>query len=186
MEFVFLRIMKGQLSYRGNGLSLYIKEPCRDKLYDSIEIYETAYEKAYFSGAMTKQELDEFLFENELYTPFDDRQLEKLKKDQEELKLQAYKSYLNKRELHFIKNNLRDNEKEQLKISLKKSKFHHLTCEGIADLSRWGWIIENSTFYLDGRPYDWRFLDVHTILSHYENSAICLKDFRSIARSKIF
>lgn len=183
MEFKFLRVMKGQLSYKGNGLSLYIEEPTRDKMYDSIEIYEETYQRAYLNGAMIKEELDEFLFENDIYTPFDDARIQKLKKEHEELKLQAYKSFLNKRDLKSVKINLRNNEKEQSRINFKKNKFHHLTCEGVADLARWGWIIENSTFYSNGTPYDWKLFDVATILNHYENSSISSAEFRGIARS---
>lgn len=183
MEFLFLRIMKGQLSYRGNGLSLYIEEPTRDIMYHSVEKYEEAYQAAYFKGAMIKEELDAFLFEKDIYTPFDDARLEQLKKDHEELKLQAYQNVLNKRALNGTKMALRTNEKEQSKINFKKSRFHHLTCEGIADLARWGWIIENSTFFSDGTPYDWNLLSVATIFSHYENSSISSSDFRAIARS---
>lgn len=183
MEFLFLRIMKGRLLYRGNGLSLYIQEPTRDVMYESVPVYEDAYQKAYFQGVMIKEELDEFLFENELYTPFDDSRLERLKKSHEELKLQAYREVLNKRALSATKANLRANEKEQSKINFKKSRFHHLACEGVADLARWGWILEQSVFFSDGTPYDWGLLSVATIFSHYENSAISSTDFRTVARS---
>lgn len=183
MEFLLLRIMKGQLSYRGNGLSLYIREPSRDVMYESVHTYEETYQKAYFEGLMIKEELDTFLFDHDLYTPFDDARLEQLKKDHEELKLQAYHNAMNKRALNGTKMALRANEKEQSKINFKKSRFHHLTCEGVADLARWGWIIEHSTFFADDTPYDWDLLSVATIFSHYENSAISSSDFRVIARS---
>lgn len=183
MEFVFLRIMKGQLSFRGSGLSLYIEEPCRDKMYLSMEKYEETYEKAYMNGVMIKEELETFLFENDIYTPFDDAELAKLQKGHEELKVQAYQNAANKRTLGAIKTNLRNSEKEQSRINFKKTKFHHLTCEGVADLARWGWIIENSTFFKDGTPYDWEVLPVATLLSHYEISSISSADFRAVARS---
>lgn len=186
MEFLFLRVMKGQLSYRGSGLSLYIKEPTRDLLHESIEHHQDAYEKAYFQGVMIKEEMDEFLFENDLYTPFDDKKLEQLKKDHEELKLQAYNSAFNSRALHGIKMLLRANEKEQSAINFKKSRFYHLTCEGVADLARWGWLIERSTFFRSGEPYDWELFSVATILSHYENSSISTSDFRAMARSEMW
>lgn len=183
MEFLFLRIMKGQLSYRRNGLSLYIQEPTRDVLYRSIETYEETYQSAYLKGVMIKEELDTFLFDYELYTPFDNSRLEQLKKDHEELKLQAYHNAINKRALNGTKMALRANEKEQSKINFKKSRFYHLTCEGVADSARWNWIVEHSTFFEDGTPYDWNLLSIATMFSHYENSSISSSDFRAIARS---
>lgn len=183
IEFLLLRIMKGQLSFRRSGLSLYIEEPSQSKMYDSIEAYETAYQKAYFEGVMVKDEFDQFLFDHDLYTPFDDSELKKLKAANEDLKLQAFQNSSNKKNLSFIKMNLRQNERDQATISSKRTKFHHLTCEGVADLARWGWIVENSTFFSDGSPYDWSLFSVATILSYYENSAISSSEFRSVARS---
>ena len=183
MEFILLRIMKGRLSYRERGLSLYIEEPNQNLMYDSIEIYEDAFEKAYINGVMLKEEMDNFLFEQELYTPFDDIEIQKLKKEHEELKLLAFKNTLNKRELNRVKFLLRDNEKKQSKIIYKKMQFSHLTCDGVASYSRWNWIIERSVFYSDGSRYLWKDLSVSSLMSYYESSSISMEDFRSVARS---
>lgn len=183
MEFVLLRIMKGRLPYRERGLSLYIEEPNQNLMYDSIEVYEDAYDESYRTGAMIDEEMKEFLFEYEIYSPFDDMELEKLKKEHENLKLAAYKSAFNKKELKRIKFSLRANETRQSKIIHKKTQFNHLTCAGVASYCRWNWIIERSVFYKDGSPYDWKHISVSFLMSHYENSAISMSDFRLVARS---
>lgn len=175
--------MKGRLPFRERGLSLYIQEPTQELMYDSMEIYDDAYQKAYMDGVMIDDELNEFLFDHDIYTPFDDKEIEKLKKENENLKLNAYKSFLNKRELSGIKFALRANEQSQLKILNKKGQFSHLTCTGVATYCRWNWIIERSTFKKDGSRYAWKEVNVARLMSHYENSSISIKDFREVARS---
>lgn len=183
MEFVLLRIMKGRLPFRECGLSLYINEPTQDLMYDSIEIYEDAYDKAYKNGVMIKEEMEEFLFNQEIYTPFDDVELEKLKKEHENLKLSAYKNALNKRELNKIKFLLKVNEQKQSKIIYKKTQFDYLTCDGVASHCRWNWIIEKSTFDENGLPYNWNEVSISSIMSYYENASISIANFRCVARS---
>ena len=80
-EFSIYRIMKGHLSFRRDGLSLYIKEPDPNLLFDSIEVYDQFYDEAYGNGCYIKDEIEEVLYTKDLYSPFDDKDLEKYKKD---------------------------------------------------------------------------------------------------------
>lgn len=183
MEFTLLRILRGRLSYRRGDLSLYVVEPDQDLMHDSIEIYEDSYEKAYGDGVYLKLEIEEYMAMNDMWSPFDDQDIEKIKKESEELKLQAFKNFYKKRELNGIKYYLRQNENKLLKLISKKNQFEHLTCEGVATYARWNWIIEKSTYYKDGTPYDWKDFGISTLMSYYENSAISAADFRAVARS---
>ena len=183
MEFILLRILKGRLPFRRGDLSLYIEEPDQDLMYSSMEIYEKTYDEAYSNEVMIKEEMEEFLFTNEFWTPFDDAELEKIKKENEELKLQAFKNFFRKRELGGIKSLLRLNEKKYSKIANKKHQFDHLTCDGVASYARWNWIIEHSTYFSNGDNYNWKTYDVSSLLSYYESSSISTKNFRAVARS---
>lgn len=182
MEFIFLRILKGRLSFRRDDLSLYIKEPDQDMMYRSIEIYEESYDKAYSEGVMLKQEALEFLMEKDMWSPFDDMEMEKIVKENEDLKVQAFKNFFRKKELKSIKFLIKKNEEKFAKLSSRKSQFDHLTCEGVASYSRWNWIILNSTYRQCNTLYNWEDLPLSTIMSFYESSAITSNDFRSVAR----
>lgn len=182
MEFIFLRILKGRLSFRRDDLSLYIQEPNQDMMYKSIEIYEEAYDTAYSEGVMLKDEALEELIKKDMWSPFDDMELEKISKENEELKVQAYKNFFRKKELNSIKFLIDKNEKKFAKLASRKSQFDHLTCEGVASYSRWNWIILNSTYRQNGTLYDWSEIPLSTIMSFYESSAILSSEFRSVAR----
>jgi hypothetical protein len=182
-DFLLYRIMKGHLSFRRDGLSLYILEPDQDLMYQSSEVYQEIYDKAYISGVMIKEEAYELMMEKFFYSPFDDMELEKLKADQENLKVECFKNFMKPKNLTGLKYALFQNQNAISKIYKKKSQFDHLTCEGVATLAQWNWIIENSTYYKDSNKlYDWKRFSVNTIMSHYESSVIPSEDFRKIAR----
>ena len=74
------RILRGRLRFRRGDLVLFIKEPSQELLYDSFEIYDEAYEKAYFNGVYVNDEIIQILMEQRLWSPFDDREGDDLRK----------------------------------------------------------------------------------------------------------
>lgn len=182
MEFTLLRILKGRLVYRRGDLSLFIKEPSSDLLFDSMEAYENAYHEAYANDLYIKEEIQEILFERNLWTPYDEQDLNKLKKDEEELKFQCFKNYMRKRELAGLKFAIKENERRYYSLLQKKHQLDHLSCSSVAEKARWDWIIKNSTYFSNGTPYDWEKVKVSTIVRFYEESYIPQADFRAVAR----
>ena len=181
-EKTLYRIIKGRLSVKLGDLILYIYEPDSDLIEQSHIIYDEAYQKAYFSGSYVKQEILELLMEYNLWSPFDDRQADKLEEKIEELKVQAFKAFFDKKKLRGIKLNLRYLESEVLKYRSKKLCWNHLSCEGAADFARSVWIIENTTFN-KGEPYDWGRYSISTIMNRYSENRIAPATYRKIARS---
>lgn len=186
MDCLTYRIMKGRLSFCKDGLSLFIKEPTPDIMFESIDIYNEVYESAYGAGAYLKDEILEFLYEKDFYSPFDDMEKDKLKKYIEDLKLACFQNYQRERELFGIKQMIKTAEKNMAKIYRKKHQFDHITCEGTATLAQWNWIIENSTYFPNGEPYNWSKFSPSFLMSFYEESVIMSEEFRSIARSDIW
>ena len=178
--------MKGRLCYRRDGLSIFIEEPNPNLMYESMMVYEEAYEQAYYQGLYLKDEIPELLFDLELYSPFDDQDIKKLKREIEDLKVQAFENYNKPRELRSVKFSLRQSENRLNNIYRKKYQFDHLTCEGYATFCQWNWIIEKSTYYENGNPYDWSDLTISQVLSHYESSSISSEEYRMVARSDLW
>ena len=156
-------------------------------MYASSDIYQQIYDQAYGSGVLLKDEALDLIYEKELYSPFDDMQIDKMKKDIEDLKYECFKNFHKPKKLDSLKFILRTTEKELAKIYRKKSQFDHLTCEGVASVGQWQWIIEKSTFYKDtDLPYDWEKVGVPTLMTYYEDNVITAQDFRYIARSDVW
>jgi len=183
-EFKLLRIMKGRLNYRRGDLSLFILEPNQSIYFDSIEVYEEAYNNAYMKNVFLEDEVRDLLLECGLWTPFDDQIMEQLKKEIDDIKVQAFNCFFNKNQLSYAKMKLRAKELEYAKLSMQKHQYDKYTCENVANLARWNWIIENSTYYRDtNKLYDWKHVNVSNILAYYEDNSISPSEFREIARN---
>ena len=75
-EKTLCRILQGRLRCSLGDPALYIYEPTKEVLEESFDVYDQAYKDAYFKGVYLKDELVPILVENELWTPFADRDWE--------------------------------------------------------------------------------------------------------------
>ena len=85
-------ILQGRLRVLRSGLVVYIDEPSRELFHESFEIYDQAYEEAYLNGVYVEDEIKLILLEQDIWTPLNDRKLERLKKDIENEKVTIIKS----------------------------------------------------------------------------------------------
>lgn len=182
-EKILYRIIKGRLRIKLGDLILYVKEPTGDILEESYEIYDEAYNKAYFNNILLKKDLKEILFYRDLWSPDDDKRVKELDKQIENLKVEAYKSHFDSRKVQGIKGHIRFFEKERGEIKSKNKSLDHISCEGLADFARSAWIVESSTVYQDGGRYDWLHCNVSDVMSIMSQKSIHPLDFRMIARN---
>ena len=182
-EKTLYRILRGRLRYKLDDLVLYIYEPSADLLEESYEIYDEAYKKAYFNGSYVKEELLELLMKYELWSPFDDREADKIDKQVEELKVTAFRSFFKTKELRGIKATIRFLENKSAGYRSKRLSLDHLSCQGVAAFTRAMWIIDNTTRDLDGNKYNWRRGHLSETMSYYNSNQITSEVFRRIART---
>jgi hypothetical protein len=185
-EKVLNRIIQGRLRLRLGDLVLFIYEPTRDIIEESFDIYDEAYKKAYFSGAYIKDQVLEILLENGMWSPLDDKQAEDLEKQLEDLKVEAFASFVHKRKLFSIKKQIRKMERDILKLRHKQKQFDHMTCNGVANFARKCWLIERTTKTQTGQPYDFKEFSISTILDMVAKHEITPEVFRKVARSQPF
>ncbi len=183
-EKTLYRILQGRLRLTLGDLVLYVHEPTPELIEESFDIYDEAYKKAYFRGVYIKKELIEILVNNDLWSPFDDREAERIEKQIEELKIEAFKSFFNSKKLRGIKANIRNMEREVYKYKSKKIALDHTSCEGVASFSKSVWLVSQSTKLKDGSPYDWKDYPISTIMDHYSSERISPETFRAIARKE--
>ena len=120
-EKTLCRILQGRLRCSLGDPALYIYEPTKEILEESFEVYDQAYKEAYFKGVYLKSELLPILMENNLWTPYDDREAEKIEKQIEDHKLKAFEFFYKTKDLANIKMVLRFLEKDLLKCKTKKT-----------------------------------------------------------------
>ena len=119
---------------------------------------------------------------NDLWSPFDDREAEKIEKEMENLKVEAFMSFFDSKKLRGIKAAIRDRERSFIKYKSKKMSLDHVSCEGVASFSKNVWLISQCTKFKDGSDYDWEKYPISTIMEHYSSEQISAGTMRAIAR----
>jgi len=183
-EKTLCRILQGRLRCSLGDPALYIYEPTKEILEESFEIYDKSYNEAYFDGVYLKKELTPILVENELWSPYDDREAEKIEKQIEEYKIKAFEFFYKTRDLVTIKMVLRQLEKDLLKVKSKKHALDHISCEGVAAFARSIWIISKSVYNLDKTSYDWSRHSISSLMDYYNSNQLPSHHFRLVARSE--
>ncbi len=183
-EKALYRILQGRFRLTLGDLVLFIYEPDRELLEESYDIYDEAYKKAYFRGVYLKKELLEVLVDNDLWTPFDDREAEKIEKEIENLKVEAFRSFFDSKKLRGIKARIRANERGFFKYKSKKMSLDHVSCEGVASFSKNVWLISQCTKLKDGSDYNWDKHPISTIMEHYTSEQLGQETIRAVARQE--
>ena len=183
-EKTLCRILQGRLRCSLGDPALYIYEPTKEILEESFDVYDQAYKDAYFDGVYLKSELLPILVENELWSPLDDREAEKIEKQIEEYKIKAFEFYYKTRDLANIKMLLRILEKDLLKCKSKKHTLDHISCEGVASFARSIWIISKTVYNVDKTPYEWSRHSISSLMDYYNSNQISSTQFRSVARTE--
>ena len=185
IEKALYRIIQGRLRYKvRDGLVLYIHAPTPDIIYESHDVYDEAYEDAYWKGIYVKQEIIPILLENNYWSPLDDREAERLQKEIEDQKIEAFKSFMNKKKLSHLKRHIFSLEKQWKLAFVKKTSLDHITCEGVAALAKTHWIVSKTARFSDGRLYDWKEASIPVVTNYLAVNAIDPEMYRSIARSE--
>ena len=182
-EKILNRIIQGRLRIRLGDLVLFVYEPSPEILEESYDIYEDAYEKAYFSGSYVKQETLELLIDNDLWSPIDEKRIEELNEEIENTKVEAFQNFFDSKKLIQIKRQLLKKEAELLSLMQRKNQFDHLTCGGAASFARKIWTISKTTKTQDNEYYDFSGVSMYTLLEKYNQKSITPSDYRKIARS---
>ena len=182
VEKTLYRILEGRLRFKRGDLLLYIYEPSRDILMKSLDVYDEAYDKAYMEGVYVESEILNVLVEQGIWTPLDDREAKKIEKEIEDLKVQAFQSYLKVRQLSSIKRHIKERERHWVEVASRKTTLDHTTCEGIAAFARQNWLIYKTTTLADGGEYDWK-LPIAELVAHCKSNIISAEGLRSVARS---
>jgi hypothetical protein len=185
-EKVLNRIIQGRLRIRLGDLVLFVYEPSRDILEESYEVYQQAYDKAYYSGVYIQDEILELLLENNMWSPLDDKEAEKLEKELDDLKVEAFKSFVHKRKLAAIKRKLRNTENKIVKFRSKKHQLDHVTCQGVAHFTRKCWLVKNTTKLANGEPFDFSGISISTFLDIISEHLIPTEALRKVARTSPF
>tara|TARA_R100001082_G_scaffold108477_1_gene83754 strand:- start:2334 stop:3362 length:1029 start_codon:yes stop_codon:yes gene_type:complete len=183
-EHLLSKVMLGYSRLKiKKDLTLIVRPLNAEQNFFAQEAFKEAYDDALFSGVYTRKEMLEIMTNQGVWSKQDDHELSSLQKRVEDLKVKLYDSFYVPALVKQIKEAIKATESEQSRLFEKKHSNDHLDCEGIASYSRWNWIIENTTFFEDGIPYDFSHVDPSTVLRYYHNNSIPQEKIRELART---
>lgn len=183
LNSLLYRILKDRLWVSVNGLSFFIIEPTLDLLEESWFIYKQAHDKAYADDNLTQDELTSFLIDQDIWSPYDERILEEKRKELDNAKVDAFQLFFKSKELRSAKFKIKRINNEISKMISRKHGMDYLSCEGVAEQSRFNWIISKSCFHENGTPVNWSVNNLSSFINAYRENFIDHADFRKIARN---
>ena len=176
------RIIKGRLRLFVDGLYLIIVEPSSDLIEESYFIYEEEYDRAYINNCLTKDDIIEQLIDQNLWSPLDDKEINRLQIEADNLRVECFQSFFKKDSLKNSRRRLYFKTKEIESILSKKHALDFLSCEYVAENARQSWLLSKCCL-INESPPNWELYDFNTIFSYYKNNIISSHEIRAIARS---
>ena len=184
-EFFIARISCGYLLHKVNDeVTVRINPLTIHQKYEAELAFKAAYEEALVEGVLCPIESAEMLEEHSIWGEEQEESLKKIEKEVEDVKIQVYQEYLRVSGKAVARVLLRAKEKERNKLLEAKHSYDFANSVGIATFARWNWIIENSTTFKDGTPYDWKDISVQDLLMVYRKSILDETQMRELARTE--
>lgn len=184
VNLILYRIIMGRQRISYGDFSIFIHEPTPSLLMESYERYYEDYEYAYMRGVYTDCEISNLLAEYDIWTPLYDKEIESIKKEIDDLKIECFENVYNKRALFETKGKIASRSRKISNMLSSKYSMDHLSCDGVAESSRIMWLISQTAFIADGTKYNWDGpIDVPTCVSLYRENSIDVSDIRYIARN---
>ena len=176
--------------YKINGVNFFYKHPSRYNRYLAELIYKETLEESF--ELHTRESIMVWMLNNNYWSKTEEKKLIELQEDLEKLKIEYYKTSIEKTEL-FIRKEINECKVLIKDLLYKKYLYDYLTAEYIAEQSRerflagCGLMIGKKTYWKDPMQ-DWKTPDdtVETLVFHLNNDKLTEDKIRNIVRSKEF
>jgi hypothetical protein len=184
-EFFIALIRSGKYYIEHNNIKLVIVPSTIDQSLEAAMVYNEAYEKAYIDGMMNEEEMNNWMLENRLWTPDNDKVIDGLKNDLEKLKVEIFNNRNDSALVSQIRKYIRAGENQLASEHSKKNQYYQNTCEGLAASEKACWTIKNTTFYRNkNKLYDFDNLSMTYVLDEWYSSILSENKIRELARSE--
>jgi hypothetical protein len=166
-----------------------VHAPTYDILYLAEEAYEKALDNQRFSSSLHKPDAVRFLVSQGIWYVDGEKQLTKVEKDIEDVKVNMYRSYRMETKYKSLLKDLGKLNRLQQNLLERKHKYDHTTKEGFADYVKSNFILLNCIYGLDGNRV-WNNMDecnpslLNQISVEFKSNQLSHDELRLLARSE--
>lgn len=185
-DFLIARIDSGCSRIRiKDKPTLIVRSATKDLLYEAQEVYVDVYEQSIEDGLLTVDECVQEMVKIGLWdSEQEDNYKNILPKHLDYWKENLYRSRIKPSQLKSIRLHLEKAKEEYKRLGYERHQFFHYTVEGSANYSRIYFVVENTTFYEDGTPYDWKYHSVDEVIIEINKDFISEEAMRELARTE--
>lgn len=177
------QIMSGTIYLELKDETLIIRPPTTDVLYFAAVHAQKISDKAFEENVWTKEELDEWMEEMNLWSDELEEKLKIIPSRVEQMKVDYYEAIIHPEKRDLISLAIDKEEKIYEELSKQKYRFFPATVDGLRRQAHNLFVIERTTFFEDGRPYDFVKTPLTHILSLYQKAQLSDKEVRNCAKS---
>jgi hypothetical protein len=98
-------------------------------------------------------------------------------------KVELFKAAFRTKERQTFRLHLATAKTELNRLYNLRHSFDHATCAGIANYAKFQYIVEKSTFYSNGKKYNWNKTSPYLALTYYQDNIISEDDLREISHT---
>lgn len=152
-EFWISWICADHIPLENDGKYFFISSPSRESKFLAEDFFLQYYKKSLDDGCLSEDDLIKLLKKRKLWDDEKEKNLKKLQKDAELIKIQLYEHYMSSGMVKKLKEALRGtNQLIEEQLALKTS-FDNLTAKSIAYYSKQTFILGCSIFKAKNKPY---------------------------------
>jgi hypothetical protein len=176
------RLLSGIVIFKIKGICIQVKPATvEDKALADFYAQEI-YEDALLDTSLTNKDVEQLLLDNNWWTKEEGEALETMNKNLEQMKLDYYNNFFKPDTRDYIQKSITNLEKKINDLYNKKYEFFDKTCEYLRDYSRTCFLVERSSFLLDGTPAITRF-SLLTLVNKYMGGTIRDEKIRELCKT---
>ena len=175
------RLLSGVVIFKLKGDYIYVRPAkVEDKAFADVYAQEI-YEDALLDGIFTIKDTEEFLIEKDWWSEEDDKKLEDLNKNLEQMKVDYYVNFFKDEAGEYIKKSIGRQNKKISDLLDKKHIFFDKTCEYVRDFAKTSIILARSSFFESG-DLAVEKIDAHKLINAILKEGLSDKEIRGVAK----
>lgn len=183
-EYFVSRIRCGVVKVYYCDIPIYIRTPTDIVEHEAIELYHRKYEEAMEEGMLTDDNIFELLVHLGKWSEQKQNELDKIVPEHIEYwKTELYNAKFKSDTQKTLRKHLQAAKTELEKLHTVRYSFNYVTCTGYAAFAKNQFLIEHSSYYKDGRPVNWRRVDLNYITNAYFSAILSPDLIRILART---